>query len=73
MIEEALISLIGQARENGAVKVLSPTLPVTVAAGDCADFTIENSGTPPFNCGDSLTLIGQHTNEEQEGFISFHL
>jgi hypothetical protein len=73
VIETALVSLIGQPIKNAAVKVLSPTLPVKIAAGTCVDFMIENSGTPAFNCGDSLTLIGQHLNEHQEGFISFHL
>ena len=73
VIELALVSLIGQPLEGAAVTVLSPSLPATIGAGECVDFMIENSGTPAFNCGDSLTLIGEHTVEHQEGFISFHL
>lgn len=72
VIEKIYVSLIGRPSDNASVSVISPALPVTIPAGGCADFFVESSGTPALNCGDSLTLVGQHINAHQEGFISFH-
>lgn len=72
-IEKAFVSLSDSPSTTAGVAVLSPVLPATIPAGGCVDFIIENAGTPTFQCGDSLTLVGMHLKENQEGFITFFL
>lgn len=72
-IEQAFISLANSHSATAAVEVVGPILPAMIPAGACVDFSIENAGTPAFQCGDSLTLVGRHLNENQEGFITFFL
>lgn len=72
-IEQAFLSLSNAPSNTAAVEVLSPVLPATIPAGTCIDFVVENSGTPAFQCGDSLTMVGRHLKQDQEGFITFFL